>query len=202
METIHNTEAPTQPCRSTLLVTVSTQHPVKPTYASLPAQVEGCEPGGPWHSVTQSHLLGPCLQRLRAHQSLLQTPDPRAGREELHRQQCGQQGLRAGPPRWRPRVDTPRSLSWRVVLSPGMAGTPIPGSRWPYLLGHLADSRKPDPHFSAHRPPGMRIRDELWRNIRICCPVLTPTPPCRSQAHDGFTQCSIYSRPRAHEKAK
>lgn len=67
---------------------------------------------------------------------------------------------------------------WLARPSPASTGP----AHWVDLLGHLADSRKPDPHFSAHRSPGMRIRDELRRNIRICCPALTPTPPCGSQA--------------------
>ena len=37
--------------------------------------MEGCEAGGPWHSATQSHLLGLYLQRLRGLSVSL--PDPR-----------------------------------------------------------------------------------------------------------------------------
>lgn len=116
MEAIRNTGGPTRPRRSTLLVPESTQHPVKPVRALLPMALsrlkwKGVKPGDLGTQRPKVICLACICKGLGACQSLFQTPDLKAGREEPSPQQYGQQGLRAGPTRRRPRVDTPRSLA-------------------------------------------------------------------------------------------
>lgn len=181
--------------------------------------MEGCEAGGPWHSATQSHLLGLYLQRLRGLSVSLPDPRPQGwerGAESPAVWAAGAQG-------WPTQTEAEGGHSTLPVLTcdslsrNGRHTHPLLQLGQP--TGHTSWDTSLTPGSLALSFPPMGLRacalelscGGISRFAALPSPQHTapprPAPTAfrcvpGTRGHGGFTQRSVFSRLRAHKIAK